>query len=317
VEKGMREAERVKRELITELSGLQLRKQELLTQLSSLAPPTVSVEMLHRLRKSSHDLHQQMESCLRRQLLGLGQAVEQVSRACEAEMEASKDTLVQSGACDSSSVYQVLTLDYLPLTEKLVKDIRTELHSIERSVESHLTQQQSWFQSVLQYGIGASQLWKHHSSALVEVKRSRGEAMERLRTEHDTKNQNREANLDLVLDHMRQAPNEEMLDQCLEEATSQLKTIAEGYEAFHAALLAELGAWPAVAERCVREYDSALCQYLGVGREPPAVRRTGQRQCSPQTRLKQPERNLRRPHPQAPPLCHAHPVWLPLWKKSS
>ena len=72
--------------------------------------------------------------------------------------------------------------------------------------------------------------------------------MERLRTEHDTKNQNREANLDLVLDHMRQAPNEEvgtytfpnsmmsynitcffkMLDQCLEEATSQLKTIAEG-----------------------------------------------------------------------------------------
>ena len=60
VEKGMREAERVKRELITELSGLQLRKQELLTQLSSLAPPTVSVEMLHRLRKSSHDLHQQM-----------------------------------------------------------------------------------------------------------------------------------------------------------------------------------------------------------------------------------------------------------------
>ena len=60
VERGRREAERVKRELIAELSGLQLRKQELLTQLSSLGPPTVSVEMLHRLRDSSHELHQQM-----------------------------------------------------------------------------------------------------------------------------------------------------------------------------------------------------------------------------------------------------------------
>ena len=77
-------------------------------------------------------------------------------------------------------------------------------------MESHLTQLQSWFQSVLQYGIGASQLWKDHSSALVEMKRSQGEALERLRTEHDAKNQNREANLDLVLDHMRQAPNEEV-----------------------------------------------------------------------------------------------------------
>ena len=60
VERGKREAERVKRELIAELSGLQLRKQELLTQLSSLAPPTVSMEMLHRIRDSSHDLQQQM-----------------------------------------------------------------------------------------------------------------------------------------------------------------------------------------------------------------------------------------------------------------
>ena len=63
---------------------------------------------------------------------------------------------------------------------------------------------------MLQYGIGAAQLWRDYSSALVEVKRSQGEALERVRVEHDAGNQNREANLDLVLDHMRQAPNEEV-----------------------------------------------------------------------------------------------------------
>lgn len=71
-------------------------------------------------------------------------------------------------------------------------------------------QHQSWFQSVLQYGMGAAQLWRDHNTALMKVQRSRGEELERLRSEHDTRNQNREANLDLVLDHMRQAPNEEV-----------------------------------------------------------------------------------------------------------
>lgn len=43
------------------------------------------------------------------------------------------------------------------------------------------------------------------------------------------------------------------------------------YEEFHGAVLTEVEVWPAVMERCVQEYDSALCQYLGVGREPPVA----------------------------------------------
>lgn len=77
-------------------------------------------------------------------------------------------------------------------------------------MEARLAEQQSWFQSVLQYGIGAAQLWRDYSAALLEVKRSQGEALEQLRVDHDSGNQNREAGLDLILDHMRQAPNEEV-----------------------------------------------------------------------------------------------------------
>lgn len=77
-------------------------------------------------------------------------------------------------------------------------------------MESHLLQHQSWFQSVLQYGMGAAQLWRDHNTAIMNVRRSRGEELGHHRSEHDTRNQTREANLDLVLDHMRQAPNEEV-----------------------------------------------------------------------------------------------------------
>lgn len=60
VERGRSEVERVKGEMIAQLSGLQQRNQQLLAQLSSLAPPTVAMETLHRIQETSHDLHQKM-----------------------------------------------------------------------------------------------------------------------------------------------------------------------------------------------------------------------------------------------------------------
>lgn len=45
------------------------------------------------------------------------------------------------------------------------------------------------------------------------------------------------------------------------------------YEQFHTAVLTKVGAWPSVVQHSVQEYDSALCQYLRVGREPPATRK--------------------------------------------
>ena len=60
VERWRGEGERVKREMIEELSRLQRRKLELLTQLSSLGPSPVVMEMLHRLEESAREVDQQI-----------------------------------------------------------------------------------------------------------------------------------------------------------------------------------------------------------------------------------------------------------------
>jgi hypothetical protein len=140
---------------------------------------------------------------------------------------------------------------------------------LQMAVEAHIAQHQSWFQSVLQYGMGVGQLWRDHSSALAEVRRSREEALERLRVEHDIRNQNVEANLDMVLDHMRQAPNEQVLDKCLEEANALLDVISGGYKEFHEVLSEQVRDGPETVARCLLDYDTALCGYLGVARNPP------------------------------------------------
>lgn len=60
VERLKREAERVKKEMIDELSRLQQRKLELLAQLSTLGPSHVVMEMLHQLGDSAQELDQQI-----------------------------------------------------------------------------------------------------------------------------------------------------------------------------------------------------------------------------------------------------------------
>ena len=60
VERWKREAERVKKEMIDELSRLQQRKLELLAQLSTLGSSPVVMEMLHRLGDSAQELDQQI-----------------------------------------------------------------------------------------------------------------------------------------------------------------------------------------------------------------------------------------------------------------
>lgn len=66
VERWRGEGERVKREMIEELSRLQRRKLELLTQLSSLGPSPVVMEILHRLEESAREVDQQISGWLDR-----------------------------------------------------------------------------------------------------------------------------------------------------------------------------------------------------------------------------------------------------------
>ena len=71
VKRRRREWEKVKEEMVDELSRLQQRKLELLTQLSSLGPSPVVMEMVHRLEESGKEWDQQISKCLERHPVSL------------------------------------------------------------------------------------------------------------------------------------------------------------------------------------------------------------------------------------------------------
>ena len=53
------------------------------------------------------------------------------------------------------------------------------------------------------------------------------------------------------------------------EATKLLEQILEGYVSFHAELKEKASCHPSMVDEELMKYDSRLCQYFGVSRDPP------------------------------------------------
>ena len=99
---------------------------------------------------------------------------------------------------------------FLPLVEQLDQRMRAELQSVERSLDVLLVGQSAQFQSLYQYSQGAAHLWDTHVVTVEERERAFQEGLENCRHQHDVENQNLEANLDVVLDRLRQSASQEV-----------------------------------------------------------------------------------------------------------
>ena len=99
---------------------------------------------------------------------------------------------------------------FLPLVEQADQRMRTELQSVEHSLDVLLSAQSAQFQSLYQHAQGAAHLWDTHLITLEEMERVFQEDLENCRHQHDVENQNLEANLDVVLDRLRQSASQEV-----------------------------------------------------------------------------------------------------------
>ena len=105
---------------------------------------------------------------------------------------------------------QVMSQHFLPRVEQVDQRMRSELQSVERSLDVVLAGQGAQFQSLYQYSQGAAHLWDTHVVVLEGRERAFQEGLEKCRHQHDVENQNLEANLDVMLDRLRQSASQEV-----------------------------------------------------------------------------------------------------------
>ena len=128
------------------------------------------------------------------------------------------------------------------------------------------------------------------------------EGLKQCRRIHDQGNQKEETELDLLLDQLRQGPNEEVvtltillfqsvpcdchvtihvitlplvlqvLRTLLQESLTRLDHVRDSYHAFQQRMLSELAKYPVAVASTISNYDLKLCKYFQVERKPPKVK---------------------------------------------
>ncbi|GCC35897.1 hypothetical protein chiPu_0014386 [Chiloscyllium punctatum] len=180
------------------------------------------------------------------------------------EIDRSEEILVKSKVCTREEAKQLIISDFLPIIGKLQRVFESEQSSVDKHMET--LDQQMHFQCKWIYLFikEATQLWEMHQGNLDDQEQQLKEQIDDYCKKHDKLNQTREANLDMLIDQLRQRDSEAELKSDLKKARCLLDGIKRGYEAFYQKQTKIVHDYPTTIRRELLRFSAAISKYFDV-----------------------------------------------------
>ncbi|KAK7495733.1 hypothetical protein BaRGS_00012953, partial [Batillaria attramentaria] len=242
--------------MLTELTILNQQRLDLVQSLSELRPPSSTKSAVYKWRQQMQKVTQELE-------------METVCRTCLEKVEAIKQELLQEGVLDEKRGKQVVEEEMLPLVGEQQRIFEQNLETMEKSQEAHTKLVEENLHSLFKFAQGIAHVWDMHEIGLAKQERALQEKLDECRHSHDYANQEAEANLDIVMDRMRQDATEEALRESLGKVFDMLEKIQESYQMFHQDQLDIVHTYPDMVQSELNNFDNAVCKYFSVDRTHP------------------------------------------------
>ncbi|KAK2168023.1 hypothetical protein LSH36_21g05035, partial [Paralvinella palmiformis] len=165
--------------------------------------------------------------------------------------------LIDRGVSSEEKANEVVSEKCLPLVGERQTMFEKQLESMDKELEQHNVDTLNRLKSLFKFSQGAAHVWDVHELGLAKQERALQEKLDQCRLLHDTQNQDREANLDIVMDKMRQDANEKALEESLKKVLEMLSKIKEGYHHFHTCQLEIVDQYPEMVDSELKRYDEA------------------------------------------------------------
>ncbi|XP_062515784.1 coiled-coil domain-containing protein 180-like isoform X2 [Corticium candelabrum] len=256
--------------LTVEQAQLNKRRLELIDKMSVMKPPSATKTFVYDWHSSLQRVQKEFGSLHGRYMTLFAEAQTAVNAECIDEMERCRVALLESDVCTEQTVYDIINQCFLPMIEQREKQATAMLNDVKRSLDSVMSFQDSQLQSLFQFAQGAAHLWDEHQLASTEQENGLKTELGKSRQAHDSNNQLLEAELDLIMDRMRQDKTEESLAGNLKQALTMLDRIREGYSSFHNEVISKVDVYPTAVQSVVVAYDTAVLKYFSVDRKPLA-----------------------------------------------
>ncbi|XP_038601201.1 coiled-coil domain-containing protein 180 isoform X2 [Tachyglossus aculeatus] len=235
--------------MIKEQTSFSQKIIQLLHSVSKLLPPTYTKSLMNEWYNSLVTLNKQLDAYNVQCMMKIRIQHEKTWENCLAQVQKYKEQLLDWEVCTEEEAEKEIKPRFFQKVGELQRQVEYELELMDQSFED-LAKQMEWkSKDLYRYLQEAVQLWEVHHFNL---------------SQQEQELQTKEANLDMILDKLRQQSTEEDLKAHLEMAYASLKSIKTGYETFYHDLLEKVKTYPAAILKELTSYSTSLSQYFGV-----------------------------------------------------
>lgn len=250
----------------TEQQTLNKKRLDLLESLRNMRPPNSTKSAVYQWNTGLTDICRQLEEVHARYKDIIQSEYDRVIDQCMEEVNRVKEQFLSGGILNAVRTEEVMNESFLPLVGEKQTKFEHEIDKMERSLENLCNFHVMMIKSLFKFVQGAAHLWDLHEIGLARQERNLQELLEKNRRDHDGANQVKEANLDIIMDKMRQDSSEQALTDSLKKALSALDEIKQLYNDFHALEMRTSGSYPDLVEEELKKYDGEVCKYFQVDR---------------------------------------------------
>ncbi|OCT65355.1 coiled-coil domain-containing protein 180 isoform X1 [Xenopus laevis] len=251
-------------QLTTQLSSLNERRLQFLGSARSFVPPTCTATGVMEWNESMAALNSQAEPINKHFLEKFDELQEEFCKKLEAESKSCKEQLVSADICTIEEAEDMLTKELCPMTAQIHMQFKEEQEKWEKLLVHNYNQIEHQTQKLAKFLENAVNIWEMLKLGLSQQEKALQLKMDKCRYKYDSDSKAKEANLDKILDKLRQESTKETLRSTLGKALASLETIKAGYKTFYFDQVAVMDSYPALVLAEFTSYSCSLSRYFGI-----------------------------------------------------
>ncbi|XP_051522130.1 coiled-coil domain-containing protein 180 [Myxocyprinus asiaticus] len=236
---------------------------QLLETLRDLTPPRISKSSVAEWYSSLSVINEQIDSIYVNTMPKLHKNYEDNWQDCLAEVEHFK-TEISTYGFTSDEIKNIVNMEILPLIGQC--QLRTEdyLAKVDKAFESLAKTATHESKCLFKFFHGAAQVWENHCAGLLNREQQLQRLLEAISEVHDQENQSKEAQLDMMMDKLRQESSEEALKASLEKILTYLEEFENGYLNIYKEEVETVESYPSTLLQELQAYSLSVSQFFNV-----------------------------------------------------
>ncbi|XP_053336620.1 coiled-coil domain-containing protein 180-like [Clarias gariepinus] len=236
---------------------------KILEEVRNMIPPNSSKSSAADWFSSLSAVNEEIDCMHSETITQLREYYENTWQVCFLEVEHFKKELSKCGFTPDE-VQDICNSEMVPLIGKCQTQAEESLAAMEEAFKGLAKTAAPLTKSLFKFVHGAANVWEVHCAGLQRTEQQLQDCLDEVSKKYEEKNQKKEAQLDMLMDKLRQESTEEDLKATMQQILNQLEEIKEGCVNFYKEGVDTVDTYPVMVLKEIHIYSIAVSQYFNV-----------------------------------------------------